>query len=135
MTRATLTMRLARPPRFMISPARMKNGTAINGKLSAPLRMFCATICASAMSSRCMSAMPQTSSANAIGIPSAMAPSSDKVKTAMVMGKAAARGSELFRFRDGHELGLARGSGQHADQVVDEDHAGREAEDHARGVE
>ena len=38
-------MRLARPPRFMISPASMKNGTAISGKLSAPLMMFCATIC------------------------------------------------------------------------------------------
>ena len=29
----------------MISPASMKNGTAISGKLSAPLMMFCATIC------------------------------------------------------------------------------------------
>ena len=62
----------------------MKNGTAISGKLSAPLMMFWATICESKMSSECISAMPQTISANAIGMPSAMAPSREKVKTASV---------------------------------------------------
>ena len=70
----------------MISPASMKNGTAISGKLSAPLMMFCATICESKMSSQCISATPHTISANAIGIPSAIAPSSENVKTAMVIG-------------------------------------------------
>jgi hypothetical protein len=40
-------MRLERPPVFMISPASMKNGTAIRGKLSAPLMTFWAMICES----------------------------------------------------------------------------------------
>ena len=79
-------MRLDRPPVFMISPASMKNGAAISGKLSAPLIRFCAMICASIMLSWYMSAAPQTSSANAIGMPSAMAPSSENRKTAMVTG-------------------------------------------------
>ena len=70
----------------MTSPASMKNGTAISGKLSAPLMMFWATICESKISSECISATPQTISANAIGMPSAMAPSSEKVKTASVTG-------------------------------------------------
>ena len=83
-----LTMRLASPPLFMISPASMKNGTAISGKLSAPLMMFCATICESKMSSECISAMPHTISANAIGMPSAIAPSSENVKIAMVTAPA-----------------------------------------------
>ena len=62
----------------------MKNGTAISGKLSAPLMMFWATICESKTFSECISATPHTISANAIGMPSAMAPSSEKVKTASV---------------------------------------------------
>ena len=56
-------MRFDRPPVFMISPASMKNGTAISGKLSAPLMMFWAMIWASNMSSCSISATPQTSSA------------------------------------------------------------------------
>ena len=44
-------MRRDKPPVFMISPASMKNGTAMSGKLSAPLMMFCATICELKMSS------------------------------------------------------------------------------------
>ena len=78
-------MRFASPPLFMISPASMKNGMAISGKLSAPLMTFCATIWASNMSIVLISATPQTISAKAIGMPSAMAPSSEKVKTAIVM--------------------------------------------------
>ena len=62
----------------------MKKGTAISGKLSAPLMMFCATICELKILSECISAMPQTTSANAIGMPSAIAPSREKVKTASV---------------------------------------------------
>ena len=68
----------------MTSPASMKKGTAIRGKLSAPLMMFWATIWESKISSECISATPQTISANAIGMPSAIAPSSEKVKTASV---------------------------------------------------
>jgi hypothetical protein len=37
---AELTMRRLMPPAFMSSPASMKNGTAIKGKLSAPLIKF-----------------------------------------------------------------------------------------------
>src|SRR5512143_1542910 len=77
-------MRLDRPPVFMISPASRKNGAAISGKLSAPAIRFCAMICASIMLSWYMSAAPQTRSANAIGIPSAIAPRSENRKTAMV---------------------------------------------------
>ena len=47
--------------------------------------MFCATIWESNMSIVLISATPQMISAKAIGMPSAMAPSSEKVKTAMVM--------------------------------------------------
>ena len=47
----------------MISPASMKNGTAISGKLSAPLMMFWAMICESNRSSSHIRATPQTSSA------------------------------------------------------------------------
>ena len=47
--------------------------------------MFCATIWESNMSIVVISATPQMISANAIGMPSAMAPSNEKVKTAMVM--------------------------------------------------
>jgi hypothetical protein len=65
----------------------MKNGTAISGKLSAPLMMFCAMICESKMSSQCINATPQTIKANAIGIPSAIAPSNENVNTAMVIGR------------------------------------------------
>ena len=68
----------------MSSPASMKNGTAISGKLSAPLMMFCAMICESKMSSECIKATPHTIRAKAMGIPSAIAPSSESVKTAMV---------------------------------------------------
>ena len=74
---------------------------AISGKLSAPLMTFCATIWESNMPIVLISATPQTISAKAIGMPSAMAPSSEKVKTAIVM-------SVLLRFLDGHHVGLAR---------------------------
>jgi hypothetical protein len=40
----------------------MKKGTAISGKLSAPLTRFCAMICASNMLRWNMSATPQSSS-------------------------------------------------------------------------
>ena len=56
-------MRFDRPPVFMISPASMKNGTAISGKLSAPLMKFWAMICASKMSRWYISATPHRSSA------------------------------------------------------------------------
>ena len=79
------TIRFDRPPTFMISPASRKKGTAISGKLSAPLMMFCAMIWESKMSRCTISAMPHTINAYAMGIPSAIAPSSDSRKTAMVM--------------------------------------------------
>ena len=78
-------MRFDNPPEFMTSPASRKNGAAISGKLSAPAIRFCAMICASIMLSWYISATAQTISANAIGMPSAMAPSSENRKTAMVM--------------------------------------------------
>ena len=55
-------MRCDSPPTFMISPASMKNGTASNGKLSAPLIRFCARICASNRFRCHISATPDSSS-------------------------------------------------------------------------
>ena len=85
-------MRFASPPLFMISPASMKNGIAISGKLSAPLMMFCATIWASNMLIVVINATPQMIRAKAIGMPSAMAPSNEKAKTAIVMACAPLNG-------------------------------------------
>src|ERR1700709_125257 len=116
-------MRFANPPLFINSPASMKNGIAINGKLSAPLMMFCATICESNIPIVLIKAMPQMISANAIGMPSAIAPSNEKVKTAIVMTLRAAT-SVLLRFPDRHQIGLARLPGNHPEQVVEQQDAG-----------
>src|ERR1700759_4732432 len=105
-------MRFARPPRFINSPASMKNGTAISGKLSAPLMMFWATIWESKTSSECISATPQTISAKAIGMPSAIAPSREKVKTASVIC------SFAFLHRD--QVFLGGLAAQHAHEVEHE---------------
>src|SRR4029077_13272313 len=113
------TMRLASPPLFMISPASMKKGIAISGKLSAPLMMFCATIWESNIPTVLIRATPQTIRANAIGMPNAMAPSNEKVKTAMVMGGAPAMPSD-FLFLDGHQVGLAGLAGDDAVQIVEQ---------------
>ena len=57
-----------------------------------------------------ISATPQTSSANAIGMPSAMAPSSEKMKTARSCRclplACARRMRELLGFADGDQVGL-----------------------------
>ncbi len=82
---ARLTIRLDSPPSFMISPASMKNGTAIRGKLLAPLMMFWATIWASNRSCCTISATPHRISAKAIGMPIAIEASSVPRKTAMGM--------------------------------------------------
>ena len=81
-------MRLDKPPTFMISPASMKKGTAISGKLSAPLITFCATIWASNRSMLYISATPHSSSAKAIGMPSAMDPSREPRKIEITMSGA-----------------------------------------------
>src|SRR5262245_59123430 len=121
-------MRRASPPLFMISPASMKNGTAISGKLSAPLMMFCATICESKMSSECISAMPHTISAKAIGMPSAIAPSSEKVNTAIVMTRGGKRSRVLVAFLDGDQRVPGHLAGEHAIDIVQQDHRRRDAE-------
>src|ERR1700704_4788640 len=110
-------MRLANPPLFMTSPASMKNGIAINGKLSAPLMMFCATIWESNIPTVLIRATPQTIRANAIGMPSAIAPSSEKVKTAMVMYGVPAMPSDLFLL-NGHQVVFAGLTGDDAVQIV-----------------
>src|ERR1700710_1279720 len=128
-------MRLARPPLFMSSPASMKNGIAISGKLSAPLMIFCATIWESNIPIVLINATPQMISANAMGIPSAIAPSSEKVKTAMVIadgpatpdrttadGPGTLRGqtSVLLRFLDRDQIGFASVSHNDAGQIVEQ---------------
>ena len=106
-------MRRDKPPVFITSPASMKNGTAISGKLSAPLMMFCATICESKISSWYISATPQTISANAIGMPSAMAPSNDSVNTAIVMQW---RALQFFGFPHCDEFLFAGGTAKEREQ-------------------
>ncbi len=107
---------------------------AISGKLSAPLMMFCATICESNMLIVLISATPQMISAKAIGMPSAMAPSSEKVKTAMVMCGAPAMPSD-FLLLDGDHVGLAGLAGDDAVQIVEQHDAGRDAEDDTDEIE
>src|SRR4029079_7553534 len=127
-------MRLASPPLFMISPASMKKGIAISGKLSAPLMMFCATIWESNIPIVLIRPTTQTSRAKAIGMPSAMAPSSEKVKTAIVMGGVPALPSDLLLL-DGHQVVLAGLAGDDAVQVVEQYDPGRDAEDDADEIE
>src|SRR3954468_20187119 len=123
-------MRFASPPLFINSPASMKNGIAINGKLSAPLRTFWATIWESNIPIVLISATPQTIRANAIGMPSAMAPSSEKVKTAMVMCGAPAMPSD-FLLLDGNQVGFAGLAGDDAEQIVQQHDSSGDAEDDA----
>src|ERR1700710_1463498 len=110
----------------MISPASMKNGIAISGKLSAPLMMFCATIWESNIPTVLISATPQTIRANAIGMPSAMGPSSEKVKTAMVMGGVPAIPSDLLLLDD-HQTVLSGQAGDDAVEVVEQHDSRRDA--------
>jgi len=81
---ADWTMRRLMPPAFISSPASMKKGTAISGKLSAPLMRFCETICVSKLSRCSISATPETISENARGMPNAMAANSEPMKTRTV---------------------------------------------------
>src|SRR5215471_17223353 len=129
-------MRLASPPRFINSPASMKKGTAIKGKLSAPLMMFCATICESNMLSECINATPQTISAKAIGMPSAIAPNREKVKTASVTRGLVADDQKCsFAFLHRYQVLLARLTSQHAHEVEQKDHRRRDAEDEPGRIE
>src|SRR5436190_23076135 len=135
---ATSTIRLASLPRFMISPASMKNGTAISGKLSAPLMMFWATIWESKMSSECISATPQTISANAIGMPSAIAPSKEKVKTASVTPGSVCSGDDsgvLIAFLHQDQVFFGARSAQHPYEINEQDHGRRDAEHQPGGIE
>src|SRR3954467_12811210 len=109
---ANFTIRRDSPPAFMISPASMKKGTANSGKLLAPSIVFCARICGSNMFKCNISAAPHTSSENAMGTPSAMAPSSAPRKMAMVIVRASACGGvgidravrAVFGFHDADQL-------------------------------
>ena len=85
---------------------------------------FCATIWESNMSIVLISATPQMISAKAMGIPSAIAPSSENVNTATVMAAGPCwprwrRGAEpyegpsmLLRFLHRHHVGFAGVAGQ-----------------------
>src|SRR5690606_31710019 len=80
-----LMMRREMPPAFISSPARMKNGTASSGKLSAPAWRFCASNCTSQKSRYHISTAPVRISAKAIGMPNAMKPNREDRKTTTVM--------------------------------------------------
>src|SRR5215210_149230 len=107
--------------------------------------------------------MPQSSSAKAIGMPSAMAPRSEPMKMARVMGAAlsdvlhrdggdrglaelaavplgelALQGLQLLlllRFLDHDEVGLRELAGDGPVKIIEEDEAGRDGEDDADAVE
>src|ERR1043165_8283035 len=103
----------------------MKNGTAMSGKLSAPLMMFWATICEAKICSECISAMPQTISANAIGMPSAMAPSREKVNTARVTPDPTAGGAARpFAFLHRDQIFLGSLAAQDANEIKQQDDGG-----------
>ena len=72
----TSTRRRERPPAFIGSPASRKNGTASSGKLSAP-STICAMSCESKVRAATSARRRQHSSAKAIGMPRAIAPSSE----------------------------------------------------------
>src|SRR4051794_25408719 len=126
---AKLRMRLASPPVFITSPARMKNGTAISGNESTPLMTFCAMIWESNMPSVVISAMPQMISANAIGIPIAIAPSKESVNTAIVMLYDLLRRTETSRvllgLTDGNQFGCRELAGKQPVKFKGQDRAGR----------
>src|SRR5262249_15555192 len=148
---ANCTMRLDRPPTFMISPASMKNGTASSGKLSAPLMTFCARICGSNRFRCHIKATPDTSSEYAIGMPSAIAPSSEPRKMMTVM--AALRGGlsaavvgaladvqrlhlgQVFRLLHHHQVFVAHAAADGEPQVMQQQHPRRRGEHHARAIE
>src|SRR4029078_317579 len=81
-----------------------------------------------------ISATPQTINANAIGMPSAMAPSSEKVKTAIVMAGRPAMPSHLLP-PAGNQVVLAGLAGDDAVQIVEQYDPGRDAEDDADEIE
>ena len=87
---AELTMRRLIPPAFINSPASMKKGTAINGKLSAPLIKFCDTIWVSKLSKCNISATPDTIREKARGMPKAMAANKEPMKTKTVIWRSLA---------------------------------------------
>ena len=78
---------------------KVKKGMASSGKLSAPSSSFCDRMVVSTWPCATISAAPHTSSAKAIGRPSAIAPSSEKVKTAMVMPCPPRRRAASLRIR------------------------------------
>src|SRR6187431_3088193 len=132
---AKLTMRRDRPPAFMISPASMKKGTASSGKLLAPSITFCARIWASNMFMCHMRAAPQASRANAMGTPSAMAPSSEPRKMAMVMGLPGGRLGIAVRhvvgFGHAYQFGLGQTAGGQLPQLVEDEQEGEHGEEEA----
>src|SRR3954468_2861041 len=139
---AKFTMRRERPPTFMISPASMKKGTASSGKLLAPSMVFCARICASNMFMCHISAAPQASSEKAMGTPSAMAPSRDPRKMAMVMASLPGDSGGLggvrrlvFRLGNGHQFAVGELAGDQLPEVVGDEQRGEAREEHAAGVE
>src|SRR4051812_33896286 len=133
-------MRRDRPPAFMISPASMKKGTASSGKLLAPSMVFCARIWASNMFMCHISAAPQASSENAMGTPSAMAPSRDPRKMAMVMallddGFGRAVRDVVFRLGHADEFGFGQLPGHQLPQLVQDEQEGEDGEEQAGRVE
>ena len=78
-------IRLDSPPSFMTSPARIKNGIAMSEKLSAPLTICCAKICASNKSKCSINATPQINNAKATGTPRRIAPNKTERKITTVI--------------------------------------------------
>jgi hypothetical protein len=85
---ANSMMRRDKPPEFINSPARTKNGIASSVNVSAPAIMFCAMIWLLNMPMYHMSVTPQNISAKATGTPMAMAPRREVMKTRRVIRRA-----------------------------------------------
>src|SRR4051812_32015523 len=83
--------------------------------------------------------MPQTIKAKAIGMPRAIAPSKENVNTAMVMAgsetrRVGFRSGVLVALFDGDKFLFCGAAAKHAENVVQEDDGGRDAEDKSRRI-
>jgi hypothetical protein len=101
----------------------MKNGTAISGKESTPLMTFWAMIWESKIPRYAISATPQTISANAIGMPIAMAASNEDMKTATVMRFSLSMRHRLFGLADRDQIRIAKFSCEQQIELADQDDA------------
>src|SRR5574340_789710 len=114
---ANATSRSAMPPRFMSSPARMKNGIAMSGNESMPLNMLLGTTRSGAASPMTKvastDAMPME---NTIGTPSSISTSIPPKSVSPTISHAPLRSHLNFRLR---ALDARPRESHHRDEVID----------------